>query len=162
MSRLVLNHKMMKYSKIWGKDTKNVLATKLFLGPLRQASGQKPCFLGPIKLLIHDLTDIRLRVCNCRSVHKVTHLGVLQQVKCWKKKLKITSCHSGHFTIGCSWFPDRLRKGLWHSAWNFWLQIFSVFQMLYWIWNFCKDKHQAKRHKNVLFRKRHNFYSLKV
>ena len=33
-------------------------------------------------------------------------------MKCWKKKLKITSCYSRHFTIGCSWFPDRLRKGL--------------------------------------------------
>ena len=73
---------------------------------------QMPCFFWPIKLVIHDLTDIRLCVCNCRSVHKVTHLGVLQQVKCWKKKLKITSCYSGHFSIGCSWFPDRLRKGL--------------------------------------------------
>ena len=64
-------------------------------------------------------------VCNCRSVHKVTHLGVLQQVKCWKKKLKITSCHSGHATIGCFWFPDRLRKGLWHSAGDFWSHFFQ-------------------------------------
>ena len=44
MSRLVLNHNMMKYSKIWTNGTKKVLTTttKLFLGPLWQASGQKP------------------------------------------------------------------------------------------------------------------------
>jgi hypothetical protein len=41
MSRLVLNHKMMKYSKILANGRKKVLTTKLFLGPLRRASGQK-------------------------------------------------------------------------------------------------------------------------
>ena len=100
------------WREIWIQVVVILLQLNSFFIWLQLIFDQKPCFLGPIKLLIHDLTDIRLCVCNCRSVHKVTHLGVLSQVKCWKKKLKITSSHSRHFTIGCSWFPDRLRKGL--------------------------------------------------